>query len=56
LEYSNRGEELGEINTPNITKKRNEGAAMNIVIIDIPCQSFAENVSKHPGNQLNMSD
>jgi hypothetical protein len=29
---------------------------MNIVIIDIPCQSFAENVSKHPGNQLNMSD
>jgi hypothetical protein len=29
---------------------------MNIVIIDISCQSLAENVSKHSGDQLDMGD
>jgi hypothetical protein len=29
---------------------------MNMVIIDIPCQCFTENVSKHSGDQLDTGD
>jgi len=36
--------------------KGDEGVAVNTVIIDIPCQSPAENVSKHSGDQLNTGD